>query len=74
MTNAVPIQEFTAFTEKEVIKLCKDYNKDFNVVKRWYDEYTVDGGSIYNPKSVVEALTRGIFRNYWTSTEKYEAL
>ena len=74
MTNAVPIQEFTGFTENEVIKLCKEYKKDFNEVKRWYDGYTVDGESIYNPKSVVEALTRGTFKNYWTSTENYEAL
>ena len=74
MTNAAPIQEFTGFTEKEVIELCKDYKKDFNEVKRWYDGYTVDGESIYNPKSVVEVLTRGTFRNYWTSTENYEAL
>ena len=74
MTNAAPIQEFTGFTEKEVIKLCKDDKKDFSEVKRWYDGYTVNGESIYNPKSVVEALTRGIFKNYWTSTENYEAL
>ncbi len=74
MTNAAPMQEFTGFTEKEVRHLCDEYNKDFNEVKRWYDGYTVDGESIYNPKSVVEALTRGTFRNYWTSTENYEAL
>ena len=69
MTGILP-----GFTEKEVIELCKAYNKDFNEVKRWYDGYTVDGESIYNPKSVVEVLTRGTFRNYWTSTENYEAL
>ena len=74
MTNAAPIQEFTGFTENEVRQLCDEYNKDFNEVKRWYDGYTVDGESIYNPKSVVEALTRGTFKNYWTSTENYEAL
>ena len=74
MTNAAPIQEFTGFTEKEVRQLCDEYKKDFNEVKRWYDGYTVDGESIYNPKSVVEVLTRGTFRNYWTSTENYEAL
>ncbi len=74
MTNAAPIQEFTGFTEKEVLQLCSEYNADFNEIKRWYDGYTVDGESIYNPKSVVEALTRGKFRNYWTSTENYEAL
>ena len=74
MTNAAPIQEFTGFTENEVRQLCDEYKKDFNEVKRWYDGYTVDGESIYNPKSVVEALTRGTFRNYWTATENYEAL
>ena len=74
MTNAVPLQEFTGFTEDEVKVLCDKYNKDFNEVKRWYDGYNVDGISIYNPKSVVEALTRGTFKNYWTSTENYEAL
>ncbi|MCR4889417.1 MAG: ATP-binding protein [Ruminococcus sp.] len=74
MTNAAPMQEFTGFTEDEVTALCNEYQKNFNEVKRWYDGYNVDGISIYNPKSVVEVLTRGTFRNYWTSTETYEAL
>ena len=74
MTNAAPLEEFTGFTENEVKELCNEYEKDYNEVKRWYDGYNVDGVSIYNPKSVVEALTRGKFRNYWTSTENYEAL
>lgn len=42
--------------------------------KKWYDGYCVDGISIYNPKSVVEAMLRGKFNNYWTKTETYEAL
>ena len=74
MTNAAPLEAFTGFTENEVKKLCNEYKKDYNEVKRWYDGYDVDGTAIYNPKSVVEALTRGKFRNYWTSTENYEAL
>ena len=74
MTNAAPIQEFTGFTEEEVYDLCQVYKKDFNEIKLWYDGYNVDGISIYNPKSVVECISRGTFRNYWTSTETYEAL
>lgn len=74
MTNAAPLEEFTGFTENEVKELCNEYEKDYNEVKRWYDGYNVEGVSIYNPKSVVESLTRGAFRNYWTSTETYEAL
>ena len=74
MTDASPIEEFTGFTEQEVRKLCKQYNMPFSETKKWYDGYCVDGVSIYNPKSVVEAMLRGKFSNYWTQTETYEAL
>ena len=46
----------------------------FEETKRWYDGYYADGVSLYNPKSVVEAMLRGKFSNYWTKTETYEAL
>lgn len=74
MTNAAPLEEFTGFTENEVNDLCNEYEKDYSEIKRWYDGYNVDGTAIYNPKSVVEAMNRGNIRNYWTSTETYEAL
>lgn len=74
MTDASPIEEFTVFTEKEVQGLCEQYQMSFEQVKQWYDGYCVDGISIYNPKSVVEAMLRGKFSNYWAETETYEAL
>ena len=74
MTDASPIEEFTGFTEQEVRKLCEQYKMPFSETKKWYDGYCVDGVSIYNPKSVVEAMLRGKFSNYWTQTETYEAL
>lgn len=74
MTDAKPIEEFTGFTEAEVQRLCEQYHMSFEETKRWYDGYCVDGVSIYNPKSVVEAMLRGKFSNYWTQTETYEAL
>lgn len=74
MTNAEPIEEFTGFTEAEVIELCQKYDMDFNEMKKWYDGYSLNNLSIYNPKSVVEALNRGRFDNYWTKTETYESL
>ena len=74
MTDASPIEEFTGFTEQEVRQLCKQYNMPFSETKKWYDGYCVDGVSIYNPKSVVDAMLRGKFSNYWTQTETYEAL
>lgn len=74
MTDARPVEEFTGFTEEEVRSLCEKYNMPFEETKRWYDGYYVDGVSLYNPKSVVEAMLRGKFSNYWTKTETYEAL
>ena len=74
MTGAKPIEEFTGFTEQEVLELCEKYQMPLDEFKRWYDGYNVDGISIYNPKSVVEALLRKSFNNYWTQTETYEAL
>lgn len=74
MTDASPIEEFTGFTEQEVRRLCEQYQMPFTETKKWYDGYCVDGISIYNPKSVVEAMLRGKFSNYWTKTETYEAL
>ncbi len=74
MMNAVPIEEFTGFTEAEVETLCRQYSVSFDEMKKWYDGYTVNGLSLYNPRSVVEALLRGNFDSYWTKTETYEAL
>lgn len=74
MTDASPIEEFTGFTEEEVQRLCEQYQMSFAETKQWYDGYCVDRISIYNPKSVVEAMLRGKFSNYWTKTETYEAL
>ena len=66
--------EYTGFTEEEVRELCDKYEMDFDEVKHWYDGYNVNDVSIYNPKSVVEAMLSKELGNYWTQTETYEAL
>ena len=43
-------------------------------MEKWYDGYLLGGLSIYNPKSVVDALMWKKFKSYWTGTETYEAL
>lgn len=74
MTNAEPIEEFTGFTEDEVKQLCQTYQMDFSETKKWYDGYSLNHHSIYNPKSVVEAIMRNRIDSYWTKTETYESL
>ncbi len=68
-------EEYTGFTETEVQELCERYSMDFEEAGSWYDGYQfAKYHHIYNPKSVVEAMHRGRFSNYWTSTETYDAL
>ncbi len=74
MTNADPIAEFTGFTEEEVEELCQTYDMNFEETKKWYDGYSLNTYSIYNPKSVVEAMTRHKIDSYWTKTETYESI
>ena len=42
--------------------------------KARYDGYTVGKYEIFNPQSVVQAITEDSFDNYWTKTETFEAL
>lgn len=75
MTDPGFFEEYTGFTEKEVQELCQRYEMDFAETSSWYDGYKFSRfRHIYNPKSVVEAMHRRRFSNYWTSTETYEAL
>jgi ribosomal protein S8 len=48
---------------------------NFDEMKNWYDGYMLpEAGHIYNPRSVIESLTRKKYGSYWTRTETYEAL
>lgn len=68
-------EEYTGFTEDEVKELCRRYAMDFAETGSWYDGYQFTHfRHVYNPKSVVEAMHRHRFSNYWTSTETYDAL
>ena len=75
MTDQDVFDEYTGFTEAEVKELCDKYGMDYDETCDWYDGYVFTKFKhIYNPRSVVEAMRRHRFSNYWTSTETYEAL
>ncbi len=75
MTDQYALEEYTGFTEREVKELCARFNMDFVETGSWYDGYMLtEFRHVYNPKSVVEAMRRHKFSNYWTSTETYDAL
>jgi hypothetical protein len=75
MLEPEPLEQYVGFTEQEVQELCSKSELKFSDVQHWYDGYNIGNNvHVYNPKSVMEALTRGKIRNYWTKTETYEAL
>ena len=70
MLNDRIYADYFGFTENEVKKLCyKNGNMDYEEIKEWYNGYmTNKGNSIYNPRSVVCALSDEYCQSYWTST------
>ena len=75
MTNQYVFEEYTGFTQEEVKTLCRRFDMDFDKTGSWYDGYRFRKYKhIYNPKSVVAAMTCQDYSNYWTSTETYDAL
>lgn len=75
MTEPGVFAPYIGFTEDEVMTLCERYQVDFKAMKRWYDGYSFEEAPhIYNPNSVVKAITKRKFLSYWTQTETYEAL
>lgn len=74
--------DYFGFTEEEVDELYQRFlnNQQHPKVTRdglklWYDGYhTKQGRRIYNPRSVVAALTNNNLGNYWTSVGPYDEI
>ena len=74
MANQAMFAEYTGFTTDDVSELCSKFDMPIDEMALWYDGYKVGGYDIYNPQSVVRAVSTRIFDNYWTKTETFEAL
>ena len=67
--------QYFGFTKEEVRKLVEKYKMDFDELEKWYDGYRIgDELSMFNPNSVMQAVTRRRCRSYWASTGAYEAV
>ena len=75
MLEPLDFAPYTGFTGDEVRKLCENNGLSFETARRWYDGYTAgESRSIYNPYSVMSAVSSGKFRSYWKKTSAAEAL
>ena len=74
--------EYFGFTDSEVDQLYEKYTRNTREIhisredlKEWYDGYTTKSGErMYNPRSVVLALTNNNIGNYWTSSGPYDEI
>lgn len=83
MVNEEKYNEYFGFTEEEVDELYTRYlaqdmqkrNVTREALRTWYDGYhTKSGKRMYNPRSVVLALTNNNLGNYWTNSGPYDEL
>lgn len=66
---------YIGFTEPEVIDLCSQYDMDYEKLREWYDGYSFEGTEhIYGPNSVVQAVLRKEYKNYWSQTVAFNSL
>lgn len=82
MVTSEKFSGYFGFSDAEVDRLYEIYQNesgtpkfDREELRLWYDGYyTAAGNRLYNPRSVVLALTDGQLRNYWTSSGPYDEL
>lgn len=83
MAKSRAFSEYFGFSDDEVDMLydryCKMKEKSLFVereeLRRWYDGYaTPSGVRLYNPRSVVLALSNNSLDNYWTSSGPYDEI
>lgn len=74
MANQAMFAQYTGFTQDDVAELCKKFDMPLQKTSEWYNGYRVGRYDIYNPQSVVRAVSARIFDSYWTKTETFEAL
>ena len=66
---------FFGFTKEEVRALAEKHGADFDELVKWYDGYQIgDEPSIFNPNSVMQAVTRRRCKSYWAATGAFDAV
>lgn len=74
MLDGGNMAEYIGFTSKEVEGLCRQNDMDYSELRRWYDGYFQHGYEIYNPQSVVKAITNRKCKGYWSQTSTYQVI
>ncbi|WP_303919551.1 AAA family ATPase [Treponema berlinense] len=71
MIDSKQFAPYFGFTEDEVHQLCKQYDMNFDSVKKWYNGYLINGQHMYNPNSVFRAMVYRKLDSYWKNTSAF---
>ena len=66
---------FFGFTKHEVEILAEKHGVSFEELEKWYDGYQIGAEpSMFNPNSVIQAVSCGWCESYWAGTGAFEAV
>lgn len=69
------LAKYFGFTPEEVAALAAGSEVDIEELRAWYDGYQIgNASSIYNPFSVIRAISHGECDSYWSSTSAYDSV
>ena len=74
IVNAAELSPYIGFTDNEVKALCDEYSMNYEECKSWYDGYVLNGYELYNPESVVRAMSEREYESYWSLTSTYQVI
>ena len=75
MVEPGKMAKYFGFTKDEVRNLTDIYDMNFDELEKWYDGYRIgDEISMFNPNSVMQAISRGRCRSFWASTGSFDAV
>lgn len=82
MTSSERFSGYFGFSDSEVDRLYDIYKETTENIRFsredlriWYDGYYTAGGErIYNPRSIICALTNNQLKNYWTRSGTYDSI
>ena len=66
---------YFGFTKDEVRQLAEKHGMDFDELEKWYDGYQIGPQpSMFNPNSVMMAISEQWCESYWASTGAFDAI
>lgn len=69
------MDRFFGFVPSEVKSLAANDDVSVDELRDWYDGYQIGKErSVYNPYSVMEAVSRGYCESFWSSTSAYDSI